>query len=468
MLTLVALSLCIGFILCLFWIDSRRTSNTTHALWLPVLWLLVTASRPVSAWLGLTVPIESPDVYLEGSPVDRAFFIAMMLSGIVVLFFRKIHWLSLAGKNMIILLFLLYCGISAIWSDYPFVTLKRWIKALAELIMVLIVVTEPDPIEAVKTVIRRCAYVLIPLSVLFIKYIPDLGRAYTQWTWKPVYVGVTTNKNYLGAICLVFGYFLVSELIVIWQQSKEKLFRWENLFVFLVIIMISWLMFKADSATSLATLLLGLAAFWMLGWPFVRENNRYIRYFFLYTLTFAAFLVISEAIPYLVSVLGRDLTFTGRTDLWHELIDMHKSPVLGEGYEGFWLGERAAHFWDKYYWRPNQAHNGFLEIYLNLGLVGLLLLFVLLYNSLTNGERDLAGGSDYDFGRLRIAYLVIVLVYNWTEAAFKTIHIIWFAFLLLAIEYFRPRDYPPGSEEDPAGGASIDPDLGGKRGRMTG
>ena len=48
--------------------------------------------------------------------------------------------------------------------------------------MALIVLTEPDPEEALTRLMKRCAYVVVPVSILFIKYYPQLGRAFDPWT----------------------------------------------------------------------------------------------------------------------------------------------------------------------------------------------------------------------------------------------------------------------------------------------
>src|SRR5207244_5423105 len=72
----------------------------------------------------------------------------------------------------------------------------------------------------------------------------------------------------------------------------------------------------------------------------------------------------------LVEAMGRDSTLTGRTDIWKEVLSTDVDPWLGTGFESFWLGKRAEQLWKKYYWHPNQAHNGYIEIFINLGWAG--------------------------------------------------------------------------------------------------
>src|SRR5262249_51353637 len=160
---------------------------------------------PVSQWLNIGAPVESAGDYLEGSPTDRAVLFLLMVAGCLVLWKRHLPWSQIFRNNAFITLFFLYCAVSTIWSDFPLVALKRWSKGLGDPIMVLILLTEREPVKAVETVIKRCAYVLIPLSVLFIKYYPDLGRTHSEWSGELYYTGVTTNKNLLGLLCMVSG-----------------------------------------------------------------------------------------------------------------------------------------------------------------------------------------------------------------------------------------------------------------------
>ena len=135
----------------------------------------------------------------EGSPVDASFYFAMLIAGFYVLLKRQVRLSEVVLNNGWLIAFLLYCFISIAWSDFPFVAFKRWIKILGHPIMVLIVLTEPDPEEALISLMKRCAYVIVPVSILFIKYYPYLGTKYDQWTGMQMNTGITISKNGLGA-----------------------------------------------------------------------------------------------------------------------------------------------------------------------------------------------------------------------------------------------------------------------------
>jgi O-antigen ligase len=76
----------------------------------------------------------------------------------------------------------------------------------------------------------------------------------------------------------------------------------------------------------------------------------------------------------------------------------------------------------------NQAHNGYLEIYLNLGWIGVTLFVILILT----GYRNVISAfhRDPNPAKLGIAYLVIALSYNFTEAGFKMMNPTWILFLL--------------------------------------
>jgi O-antigen ligase len=83
--------------------------------------------------------------------------------------------------------------------------------------------------------------------------------------------------------------------------------------------------------------------------------------------------------------------------------------------------------------RINEAHNGYLETYLNLGGLGLALTFAMVAATYFKAQRDLT--LNFHYGRFRLAYLAAFIVYNWTEAAFRTHCVPFFIFFLIAIDY---------------------------------
>jgi O-antigen ligase len=130
----------------------------------------------------------------------------------------------------------------------------------------------------------------------------------------------------------------------------------------------------------------------------------------------------------LVHSVGRNSTLTGRTSIWKAVLSMHTNPVIGTGFESFWLGNRLEAVWNMSVKGIQEAHNGYIELYLNLGYVGLFLLGWLIVSGYRNGVTALR--REPNDGMLRLAYLTAILIFSMTEAGFRMLTPTWFAFLL--------------------------------------
>jgi exopolysaccharide production protein ExoQ len=422
----------------LFWLDRDREARTSPALWIPVVWVFIAGSRMVSQWLQLVSGIQSPDQYLDGSPLDRLILTCLLGAGVIVLVARGKQLGSLFAANWPIVLFFSYCATSVLWSDFPGVAFKRWTKALGDFVMVLVVLTEPNTSAALKRLFARTGFLLIPLSVLLVKYYPELGRGYDPWTWQPFYGGVAIGKNGLGYVCLVFGLASLWRFLSTFTDEGDQWKMGSRIAHGVVLAMALWLFWLANSATSLACFLVGGAFLFMMSMRGLARTPA-APHVVIGSVAFLALLVLLlDAGTGLVQAMGRDTTLTGRTQLWDQLGRMVVNPVLGAGFESFWLGERIEKLWRMYWWHPRQAHNGYLEIFLNLGWIGVALIGVMI----TWGYRNISATfrSDPGAGRLKLAFFVVALIYNVTEAAFKTMNPVGIVFLLaIAVPAFPMR-----------------------------
>jgi exopolysaccharide production protein ExoQ len=150
----------------------------------------------------------------------------------------------------------------------------------------------------------------------------------------------------------------------------------------------------------------------------------------------------------LVEGLGRESTLTGRTAIWHAALHLVRNPLFGAGYESFWIGPRLRQVIKDIDQGVNQAHNGYLEIYLNLGWMGIALLAGLI----VTGYRRIfpAVRRQVQAGSLRLAYFIVAIAYNFTEGGFKMMHPVWIVFLLIIAV---PR---PTASKRPAASAQFD------------
>ncbi|PYR61407.1 MAG: hypothetical protein DMF91_09785 [Acidobacteria bacterium] len=413
-------------ILGLFLLDRDRKAQTSIALWLPIAWLVLGGSRQVSVWLGASAFTQSADQYLEGSPMDRAILSGLITVGLLVLGARAQRTGEAMRRNVPLLVVLLYCAASTLWSDFPFVALKRYTKALGNVVMVLIVLTDPDPRSALKKFLTRTAFLLVPPSILLIKFYPVLGRYYDRWEGTQFYSGVATDKNMLGCISLVLGLGTLLRFVETFRKAPHRFRR--LLAVGTLFAMNLWLLSVANSATALGCFIVGgtlIVVFSQVG-----QGRTWMVHLTVGVIAVVAIstYVFPDAYSFLVGSMGRNTTLTGRTDLWSDLLQMDNHPWFGAGFESFFLGDRLELLWAKYWWHPNEAHNGYLETYLTLGIVGLCLLAVLIVTGYRNAIN--AYRSDPLSGSLRLAIVVIAPIYNLTEAAFKIMNPVWILFLL--------------------------------------
>ena len=435
----IALFLCTVFIIFLFILDKRKTKyEPSWALWVPLLFMLISASRPIALWFDPTILSALPEDALEGSPADRNFYIFLIISGLLILLKRKANWSLIIRDNLWTLMLFLYCGISIVWSDLPYASLKAWIKVMAIPIMALIMITEINYVESLRIVLKRTSYILIPLSIVLIKYFPAYGRSYSPWTGTPFYGGVTTYKNGLGVLCFITGIFIVWDLIIMLRDKSADSGKIPVLVNIALLCMILWLLMISDSATSLTVFIVGVCVLIALEIPIIKNNLNIVVFILLFLglFTFLSFNVFEG----LVSTLGRDTTLTGRTVIWKKVLGMGTNPIIGSGYASFWLGDRGEFLLNLNWQRLTQAHNGFIEVYLNIGMVGLGLLIMMIIKTYNNAKNSLS--TNFEYGKLQITYMTVFILTNITEATFVIKSVSWFMFVLISLKYANLGDTP--------------------------
>lgn len=444
----VALLLTIAFVIFIFRRDIRERPNVTGALWIPLVWMLLICSRPLTEWLRIVnLPVGGASSAEEGSTLDACVYLALIVAGIYVLFQRQVTLSQVFRNNGWLVAFLLFCFISILWSDLPFVAFKRWIKVLGHPIMALIVLTEPDFTEALTRLMKRAAYVLIPISILLIKYYPEVARKYDQFSGTAENTGIASGKNMLGADCLIVGSFFFWHFLQTWRAERSLAKRQELLVIGGFALMTLWLFREAHSATGDACVVVAILVMFLLGRRIV--NKKQITIYLLVTIVTLAVLELTFGISaYAIELLNRSPSLSDRTVLWANLMKVRINPIIGVGFESFWMGDRLEQAKGDFKFQPNEAHNGYLETYLSLGLIGLFVLVAALIASFFKIRRAIL--TDFQLGRFRFGFLAAVVLYNWTEASFRALHPIWFPFYLIAMEYPRLQwvtNEPPSEEE---------------------
>jgi exopolysaccharide production protein ExoQ len=427
------LALCIWLVLllALFCFDPARELKTSAALWVPIIWFFFLGSRGPSGWLGLSFNSNLAQVLEEGSPLDRTIYSLLTLAAFLILLLRSFKWREFVEQNLALVLFLAFALFSVAWSDFPFATFKKWFRDVGAYMTVLVVLSDPRPLEAVRTVLRRLYYLLVPLSVLLVKYYPNLGKAFSE-SGVQEYTGVSTTKNMLGVLCLVSGIFFFWDTVTRWHQRRDNRVRRVMLVDIALISMALYLLNLCGSKTSTVCLILGCLMITAAHSNFGQRHINWIKamapavflFYLILTLGFGMTAQLSETV-------GGSADMSDRTHIWNVLLSVPINPVLGCGYQSFWLGPRIQWVWA----RLNgdnvfEAHNGYLQIYLDLGLIGLVLLCTFLiatYRKICKQLKPLTAR-----GSLGLGLWTLLLLYNITEASFE-VDLLLVTFLLAAI-----------------------------------
>jgi O-antigen ligase len=193
-----------------------------------------------------------------------------------------------------------------------------------------------------------------------------------------------------------------------------------------ILLMVAYLLHEANSATSTSCFLLGGSL--ILAISFLRSARRPAM---VHILAVGAVALAACAAFFnfagLLAHLGRKSDLTGRTDLWNVVLSQPVSRLFGAGYESFWVGKRVATVQRMAGQFANQSHDGYIEILVNLGWIGVAFLAILIVTGYAKIVRAIR--MDAETNCLRLAYVVAALTYNFTEAAFKMQDPVWICFV---------------------------------------
>jgi exopolysaccharide production protein ExoQ len=441
----LAISLCFGFIAFAYWVDIRRNPNVSTGLWIPLIWVLIIGSRPVSMWISPGGELQSS----EGSPLDAAIYSILIIAACITLSKRQISLREIFARNGALIALFAYMVASTLWTEDPFVSFKRFIKMIGMPCMALMVLTEEDPVIALATLARRSAYFLLLLSETLNKYFFNLAVQFDAWTGAMAVSGASSSKNMLGQVCFIEALLLIWLLISRIGREEPYLRKTQLALDLLIAYLAIYLLYRSNSSTSVACLIVGVVVLFAGNLRFIRW--RIATFLFIAVLLFLSLQSVIGVYDPLVRALHRDPTLTDRTEIWHELWALRGNLLIGTGFEGFWTGERLMSILRTR--NIQEAHNGYLEIILNLGLVGLTLWLSFIVAAYRTAKRFIA--TDYVFGRIGLTIFAVMLVYNLTESGIKGLSSILFFFFVFGIDASAVQQMAPTEEFEEA----INPEL---------
>ncbi len=364
--------------------------------------------------------------------------------------FNQVKWLLLAGIGGVLVMlrtdrFLRLCALcwpllllmavalmTVFWSVDPASTMRRGIRSL---IFVFVVLSAMAYVRDWKRalVIVYLAYWALLLQNLAGFAIPGSFDLFGNYT------GATSQKNQLGILAAV------GVLIGVWARMllEAPLHRAINLFY-----LACWLGLMALSFSKTALALVLVTPMVLVGFIGLAKTLRLsigTTVFLVMSCLFLTLGLIHGLVGMtpldLVRLINKDVTFTGRTEIWGFLYDKLQDRLLGGfGFGAFWgqgMDSPSLTAPYPYIWYLDSAHNAYLEIVANCGLIGLAAMgLVLVHFSVA---ADQAQRRDHWFAYAVWWIVIFILSHSMMESSLlrPTETGMWFLFVFVYLATLR-------------------------------
>jgi exopolysaccharide production protein ExoQ len=392
-------------------------SNFEKAL---VIFALFYATSPQTLLLG-----SDSSSLTQGNLVTQAIWSIIYFFILILIYLRLNSFISILYKEKLIILLVAIAIISFMWSEFPGITLRKSIALFFTTIIGVYIGFRYNTKDQIKLIAVTLSIAAILSTIVIILY-PALGIQNTRLhEWRGIYhqKGPFGRFMALGAMTL---------LILIISSKRQIVVK-----TFLFAIM-SYLMVKAMSVTAIVSFGIVTGSILILRNYWKRWRLTLILSYTILILT-ALFIIVFIAIyeaDYLTGLVGKDTTLSGRISLWSDVIGLAKERALvGYGYNGFWLGWNgpSARIWSTNLWEPNHAHNGFLDVYLDLGLIGLLFLILHLILTIIGSFWYIRVGIKKYLYLWPLLYLQFILINSLTQSVFLTQNsILWIIYIAIS------------------------------------
>lgn len=359
-------------------------------------------------WASLFVSPDAKAISANDfNPFDPINAIVQYLIYAIALFFllaRKQSSIRMARGNILIWLLPVLTVISFLWSDFPDESLRKGIVVIQTSYFGLYFASR----FTIKQQLHLLAWTFGIVAVLSLLFgIAFSGASIEAGANAGAFRGPFTQKNLLARVAVLGAIvFLINAL----NEPKYKFFLWAGFALNLVLVLAS---------TSKTALLLLLMVFILL--PLYKA----LRWKSTISIPLVvAIVVISGSLVTLVlsnwelslNAIGRDATLSGRVGLWEGAIEkIIARPWVGYGYQAFWREDGGAFdIWLSEGYKPPHAHNGFINVPLDLGLIGLSIFLAILAINYVRSIIFLRSDKTV-VGLWPIYYITFFFMYNHSE-----------------------------------------------------
>jgi exopolysaccharide production protein ExoQ len=343
----------------------------------------------------------------EGDPVTQAVWLLVYLVVSLLFLVRWRYLIGVALRDKLLLLLTALAIVSVLWSVAPDVTVRRGVALIGTSLFGVYLAGRFGEAEMLRLLAWTLGLAAV-LSLIFAVALPSYGISQDPITlgdWK----GIFDHKNTLGKN-MALGTIVF--LLLAFSSRRYRWVAWTGLGLSLALLILS------KSTTGLVVVL-GVAILL----PFYRVLRREV--LVAVPLVLLALLLVGGVAAWfllgntdtVLGLVGKDATLTGRTVLWSAVLDaIRDRPWTGYGYSAFWLGweGKSAAVWlvtgEEFY----DAHNGILDLWLTLGLVGVSV-FALNFVRAFGRAIAWARATGTVVGLWPIAFLSFMLLSNLTE-----------------------------------------------------
>lgn len=341
-------------------------------------------------------------------------------------------------RNPFILIIVGFVLCSVLWSAQPNLTQTRAIALLGTTLFGIYFGTRFSPKEQLNILAITFGIILL-LSLAFVIALPQYGRM--SGTHAGAWRGIFIHKNPFGQT------MVLSSLIFLSLSSRKGRASWLPMLGLAVSGLMIVMSASSSSLINFVTLILIFMVVKIALWP-ERVMIPVICALGSVGCLISVFLV--DLLELVVGSVGKDLTLTGRTDIWPIVIRQGlQRPILGYGYSGFWgdWNSPGATVWKDYGWIAPNAHNGFIDLWIQLGFVGAAIFLVCFLQMFMRSFR-LSRHTETSLYLWSVIYLIFTCLINSTESSLMVNNSLnWVLFVSLNISLLPYRLRSRRSEE---------------------
>jgi exopolysaccharide production protein ExoQ len=355
-------------------------------------------------------PSETPT---EGNPEWRLILTISYFGVAMVLIPWYRETLFVLRRNWSLVVLVLFALLSSLWADMPDLVFRKAIGVFGTTLLGIALAVRfsfQDQLRILSWLFR----IIAALSLVCILLLPSYGIS-KEGEWQ----GIFEYKNALGSM-------MALSILVEWLRSAGG--RISKTLKILALLLSAVLLRFSDSITPALAIIAALLLIEIYKFAALRHRIP------LYAFSLAIAIVVAAGVMVLTAnsdsvagAVGRSSNLTGRTEIWSAVVSViPKRPILGYGYSGFWLGaspesiaiNQVMRGWVMY------SHNGYLEMQLNLGVVGSLLTFAFLGIALKRALSFSKQRQD-GIGIWPLAFLFYFILHNLGECTILIQDIEW-------------------------------------------